>query len=204
AALEIDEKLKPLDKMLGKPFFDTILISSDKDHILYSDDERLRSLAKNEFGCDGVWTQLLLTELLEGNIITKTDYADSVINLIGLNYYYVSINKDVILEAANRSRWDYDRPLTDVLLRLKEGYSDDNSAVAVAVEFLYHLWMEPILETKKEKITFGILDVILENRGFGIVLSKLIQAINRQFYLLPLEKEKIFSVIRSWKKMHLI
>jgi len=43
--------------LIGKESFDTILVASDAGRLLFSDDQRLRAVAKQEFGVNGVWSQ---------------------------------------------------------------------------------------------------------------------------------------------------
>ena len=97
--------------MLGIESYEAVLISSQPGKMLYSDDERLRSLARGLHGTQGVWTQLLIMELLNEKVITKQRYAEATLKLINSNYNYTSINKDVLIEAARQASWKLEKPL---------------------------------------------------------------------------------------------
>ncbi|NTW26872.1 MAG: hypothetical protein HGA36_00950 [Candidatus Moranbacteria bacterium] len=199
-ALKLDKKEKKLRKMLGGSFFDTILIASEKaENILFSDDERLRSLANNEYGCNGIWTQLLLMDMIARKSISEETYAKATVGLVGLNYNYTSVSKESLAYAIVKSDWKYEGIFFAVLQKLKEGNTDGESAVKVIGEFLDQAWKN-VPKKKMEGIIFGIIEVLTEGRDRNIILSKLKLAVDESYSMKPLEKEAIFSYVRKWEK----
>lgn len=199
AALDLTSEQKKVSNMLGKSFFDTILICTKDNNILFSDDERLRSLATTEYEVEGVWSQLLLMDLLSREAINKDSYAKYVVRLVELNYYYTSINKDAILQAAKSSDWEFKGSLFSIIQKLKGNYSDENSSIKVIVEFMHSAWTE-IPEKNKEDIIFGSLDALIENRSKEIVLSKFVMAVKSYFQSNPLDREFILTLVRKYIK----
>ncbi len=202
AALVNVKENKKLKKLLGKSFLETALIASEKGNMLFSDDERLRSLAKIEYGVEGVWTQMLLMVLSGSGNISPEEYAKLTVRLVNLNYRYTSINKEAITQAALESDWKYEKSFFAILQKLKEGSSDEGSAVQVAVEFLsFVLHQNLVPKNQEEELVFNILNVLTEERDRNTVLSKFKSAIvENNPYLDPLGKEKVLATMRKWDK----
>ncbi len=165
AALKSSNEDKRTRKMLGGSFFDSMLIVSEKsDRILYSDDERFRSFASVERGCNGIWTQMLLMDMIARKLITTEDYAEATVGLVGLNYYYTSVNKESLVFAAEKSDWKYEGKFFAVMQKLREGSSDMDSAIAVVGEFLSFSWKK-IQKDKKEAL---VPDSVALNPSFEL------------------------------------
>jgi tetratricopeptide (TPR) repeat protein len=197
------EKKNQNEKLLGKESSDTILIAKESGRILYSDDERLRSFAKNSYDTPGVYTQLLMMEMLDKGVIAREKYAQCIIKLINSNYYHTGVSKDVILEAAKQSSWRITEPLTTMVNKLKGKGADLNSAVAVGSEVLREMWGKEeikISEDEKTEITKYLIDALIEDRSMPETLQRLKLEIDRLFIYDSVNKEKIKSSIRSWSK----
>ena len=141
---------KELEETIGKAFVDTILIASEPGRILYSDDERLRTLAKAEHNIDGVWTQVLLRNCVNNNLLEKERYCEIVIKLVCAHYYHTSINADILIEAAKQADWSPSEPYMTVVKVLRGGSADEDSALSVGTNFLFELWKQDIWKQQPE------------------------------------------------------
>lgn len=205
AALDINRARRyELEEMLGPSFIDTVLIATEPEYLLYSDDVRLRSFAKAEFNVDGVWTQPILIHCLDFNGLEKSKYNEMIVRLISSNYYYLSIDADVLIEAARRSNWIPSAPFTTVLKVMKANSSDEVSSLNVGTNFLYELWRQPILPQRRDYLILSLLDAITDGRNRRLVLDRLVSNVNRLFILLPLAARQIISLINTWKQMHIV
>lgn len=205
AALDIKRnKKQQLDQTMGQLFIDTILIASEPGNSLYSDDERLRSFAKSEFNVDGVWTQVLLMHCLNIKVLEKNKYNKMAIKLVNIHYYHTSIDADILVESAKQAKWVLSQPYTSVLQVLQGKSSNENSALIVATEFLYKLWVQSVLVQQRDCLTINLLDTIVVGRSRGIVLNKLISFVKKRFFLLPLAEREIISLINAWEKTHIM
>lgn len=202
-AIDRDERQKN-EELLGKESYESMLLAAVPGYALYSDDERLRSLAVNDHGCTpGFWTQLLLMEMLESKVITKEIYAKAVLKLLNSKYRYTSINREIIEEAANQSSWLVQEPLVGVLAQLKEGSADINSAAGVAAEFLLDVWdrdEQELPRVGKEDLTRHLAGVLVEDRSLIDALSQLKAEVTRVFKSNPEAREGVMSTIRAWAK----
>ncbi len=203
-ALSIDRDIrKKNEEILGRESYETILLAAQPGNLLYSDDERLRALARNDYNCTpGVWTQLLMMEMREKNVITKEAYAQAILKLLNSKYRHTSVSKEVMVEAAIQASWKIREPLTSVLAKLKEGDADTKSAAAVSAEFLLEIWNKEnaMSPEEKENMTSYLAGVLVENRSFTDVLFQLRAELARVFKSNSLEKEEVMSALRAWAK----
>ena len=197
------DRKQQIDRMFGSSFIDTILIASETGNLLYSDDERLRSFAKTEFNVDGVWTQILLMHCLNIKALERNKYSKMVIKLVSAHYHHTSIDADILIEAAEQAKWEPSQPYTTVLQILQGKSSNESSALIVTTEFLYKLWVQPILANQRDYLLLSLLDFITTERNRGVILDKLKYHIKRRFVLLPFAEKQILLVINIWKKMHI-
>lgn len=128
----------------------------------------------------------------------KDLYTKSIIKLINSNYFHISVNKDILAEAAAQSSWGIKFPFTNVLDRLREPNADLESSAAVMAEFLYNVWNHKadVLEERKKELTTKLISVLLENRSRTDALYVFNRNVERIFLLSPLIKEKILTLAR--------
>ncbi len=198
------EQREKLEKLLGKSFHDTVLLASETDKLLWSDESMLRLLAKKEYNADGIWTQIVLMKCQELNKLDDSTYQKTVIHLVLSNYRHTTINGDTLIEAARQSEWQLDLPLDQILRTLSGKYCGEDSAIGVAVNFFYQLWREPFMPYSNSTLIFAVLDAITEERDRRAVLAKFMQAINNKFYLLPFAIKEIEKTVRAWGDSHVM
>lgn len=194
-ARPLSEK-KDTEELLGKSFIDTISIAAEKEYILFTDDERLRSYAKSEYKIDGVWTQFVLMELLKKEVITMEEYADAVIKLVNSKYQHTSINKDIVFRAGEKAGWNMeDFSLSRVMLMLSEAYTDPKSAIIVMADLIVMMWLDLTKnKTEKEKILSKVLDVFIGQRDKISILPVLLAVV----YKSPMLDARMKAEIRDF------
>ena len=212
AALEMNQlRKRELDGLFQSLFVDTLLIASQPGYLLLSDDERLRSYAKENFGIDaginrhidGVWTQDVLEHCLNRNLLDKTEYDRMTIKLVCSHYYQTGFDADVLIEAAKQSAWNPSEPYSILVQTLGDQRTRFSSALNVAVDFLYKLWLEPILASQRDYLTLGLLGALTSGRETRPILNQLAEGIRRRFSLLPFAEQDILSLIQTYARTHL-
>jgi hypothetical protein len=198
------DRKKELEDLFGVASIDTVLVCRSDNKLLFSDDERLRTVVKNEFGVNGVWTQALLMHSLGKGQIDQEQYDDLVIKLVGLNYYYTSVSGKNLLHALKKADWKFDEPYKSSLKMLEPAFSDTNSAINVSVDFLYELSIQKIIIGDIDNIIFGLLDRITQERAVKETIVRLQKELGRKFYLLPLVLESINKTIKVWKETKIV
>ena len=211
-ALEMNQLRKQEFYDLFQPLFvDTILIASQPGYLLFSDDERLRSYAKTNFGIDagtdfhvdGVWTQVVLQHCVNRNLLDKVEYDKMTIKLVCSHYYHTTFDTDVLIEAARQSDWKPDEPYNTLVQTLGDQSGNLLSALNVAVDFLFELWIQPILVDQRKSLTFRLLDELTSGREIRAVLIALANRISNRSTLRHLAKQDILLAINTYAQTHL-
>ena len=201
---------RELDDIFQPFFIDTILIASQPGYLLLSDDERLRSYAKTNlnidagtnFHIDGVWTQVVLEHCVNRNLLDKAEYDKMTIKLVRFHYYHTDFDADVLIEAAKQSDWNPSEPYNILVQALGGQRANLPWALNVAVDFLFKLWLEPILPSQREYLTLGLLGELTSGRTTRAVLDRLADRIYERFTLHPLAEGRILSLIQAYAQTH--
>jgi len=204
-AIEINKTRKnQFDAVMGASFSDTILIASETGNVLFSDDEKLRLIAKNEFHVDGVWTQIILMYLASKNNIERNKYNEIIIKLASLNYYFIFIDASILIDAAKQSSWLYTFPFLKVINLLRGKISNNETALNVGVNFIYELWKLPILKRQKANLIYHLLDILSLERNRRWILKQIKRFIISKYRLLHFDQTELLQIIQSWEKIHVI
>ena len=192
-------------------FVDTILIASQPGYLLFSDDEILRSYAKTNFGIDagiscqvdGVWTQVVLQHCVNRNLLDKAEYNKMTIKLVCSRYYDTIFDTDVLIEAARQSDWNHAEPYNTLVQTFGDQRTNLLSALNMAVDFLFELWIQPILVDQRKSLTFRLLDELTSGRETRAVLIQLANRINNRSTLRHSAKQDILLAINTYAQTHL-
>lgn len=212
AALEINKLRKQeLDKALQPFFIDTLLIASQPGHLLFSDDERLRSYAKTNFNIDagtnfhidGVWTQIVLEHCVNKNFLDKFEYDEMTVKLVSAHYYQTDFDANLLIETVKQSNWDPSERYNILIQALGDQRTNALSALDLAVDFLFELWLQQILVHQRKSLTFSLLDALTSGRETRAVLIVLADHIRNKPTLNYLAKQDILLEIKAYAQTHL-
>ncbi len=205
-ALNINrEKRDQMIQAVGLSFADTILIASEKNLILYSDDFWFRVIVLNEHQIFGVWTQPLLLSMLDSGALEIDEYRKCVISLASLNYYHTSINAEIILEAARMANWGNNYPLTNVLAMISGERSDEKPALEVVSDFIRMLRREKLLAHQFASGIDIVLDAICTGReGRQHVLNRLRERVRAKLLLDEIGFIEFDKLLQSWVATHIL
>ena len=195
--------------MLQQHFLDTVLLASQPGHLLFSDDERLRHYAKTSlnsdaetnFQIDGVWTQVLLEHCVKQNCLDKTDYDEMTIKLVCSRYYHTQFDGNLLMEVAKRSNWQLSESYNSFVRALGEERMNLNSALDVAVDFLFTLWDESISFRQKEFLTLGLLTGLTYGRNAHPILNRLEYLIQNKHRLFLPAENSILRQMQSYRQI---
>ena len=201
-----------LDDLFQPSFIDSLLIASQPGYLLLSDDERLRSYANTNFSADagtdfhidGVWTQAVLKHCVNKQLLDKAEYDKMTLKLICSNYYHISFDGDVLIEAARQSDWNASEPYSIVVRTLGNQRTDLLMAMSASVDFLYRLWIEPIPRMQREYLTLQLFGGLTAGRSTREVLNTLASGIGERFTLNPLAERDIRRLIQIYAETRLV
>ena len=121
---------------------------------------------------------------------------------LGVRCRIDDFDADLLLEVAKRADWKLAEPYNSSVLALGEAQMNLNSALDVAVNFLFKLWEESILFRQKEFLTLGLLTGLTYGQNADTVLDKLTYLIqNKHTLFLPVESS-IRRRINAFKQIY--
>ena len=194
------EQKEKLEKIIGMPSLDTILICRKEGRMMLSDDERLRTVAKNDYGISGIWTQALLMDALAKGSLSQEEYDDFVVKLVSLNYYYTSVSGKNLFHALKKAEWKMQEPFIHTLKILEPRFSDVDSAVRVSVDFIYEILTHRGIVVDIDTAFFYLFDALTKERPMVEIVNLLQQELQRKLYLLPIDFVKVKRIIENWSK----
>ena len=110
--------------------------------------------------------------------------------------------RNLLIEAAKLSAWRPSEPYSTLVNTLGDQKTNLLSALNVAVDFLYKLWLEPIGRSQQEYLTLGLLGAFTSGRGTREILNSLAEGIRERFTLLPFAEQDILSLIQTYARTH--
>jgi tetratricopeptide (TPR) repeat protein len=199
-ALDINQnKRGELNKTIGSAFVDTVLIASEPNRILYSDDQWLRWYGKLEYGVRGTWTQAILKYCLTQNKISKPLYYQSIFKLISLGYSYTLIDSDILMESVRLHNWQVNPLYGSILNAFIQ--NDTEHVTHVVAGFLRQLYLESIiieLIDPRDMLVLELLKILTTRFPSGIFITELGKSIEDEFNLIPIHKKNLIDVINLW------
>ena len=121
---------------------------------------------------------------------------------LGIRCRIDDFDADLLLEVAKRADWKLAEPYNSSVLALGEAQMNLNSALDVAVNFLFKLWEESILFRQKEFLTLGLLTGLTYGQNADTVLGELIYLIqNKHTQFFPVENS-ILRQIRNFQQIY--
>ena len=209
-ALDIDTETRAqLNQCMGTAFVDTALIAGEPGRILYSDDQLLRSYANSDSGVAGVWTQTLLNYCFREKSINEPLYQKASVHLAILGYSHTVIEPNTLITAAQLTQWKPDLLYTSLLEKLDKRGDDLVFLVRFSMDFLYQLYLEPIvvesqLIDPRDALVCELLRVFTKrfsNHQFTTILKL---ALQKKFKFIPIQSQRVSNVIDIWLSQQLI
>ncbi len=197
------KRKEELDEIFGSEFIDSVLLASEQNHFLYSDDFLTRVVARNEFKVKGMWTQLLMMRLLKVQQMANDEYAKASAALVEADYDYTSVNEHVLMLIAEKMGWKPEGLFLKVIEIIKT--AEVNSLLRMAAGFLFELMHKTILTPMlKEGMIIGFLNAITQNqKDLDAFLKKLIALLSRRFSLSQALLQELLAIIAEWRTTQL-
>jgi len=192
-----------LDERFGSEFVDSILLASEPNRFLYSDDFITRIVARNEFKVKGIWTQLLMMRLLKLEQMNNAEYAKASAALVEADYDYTSVDEHVLMLIGEKMGWKPEGVFLKALEIIKT--AEINSLLRFATSFLFELMHKTILTPMlKEGMVIGFLEAITQKqKDIDAFLKQLFVLLNRRFNLSQALLQELTTIILQWRNTKL-
>lgn len=201
--LEEETKLEGLNVKLGISFIQSMLLAKQLNGIFLTDDYGLRMLSKNDYGIEGVCSQIFLQNLLFNNLIDKETYNKYIVQLLIYNYRHLAIDHHILFEAAKQSNWSPIYPFNAIIGILSGSDEAIYYTTRIAAEFIFGMWQQVISDEKRNALLFAVLENLTKGKNVSNVLKIFNTSLGIRFKLLPIALDEIQSLIQTWYDIHL-
>jgi tetratricopeptide (TPR) repeat protein len=119
AAIE-PEKREALEKFFGSYGAESMVLASNPDSVLWTDDLIQAQTSAQEFGSRRVWTQIVLGAFTDLGLLTTDEYAEATARLLGMEFVATQFDSLSLLAALKLATWSASkRPAAQVLKRFR-------------------------------------------------------------------------------------
>jgi len=193
------DKRESLEKLFGQYGAESMMLASNPDFVLWTDDLIQAQIAANEFGAKRAWTQLLLEQTAQVGQITDAERNRAVAALIGMEYTVTTFDSSILLSAVEMSdatpwRW----PLKQFIQVFQKAQGDLQGLLGIFVEFLTKLYREPYLPESRCKVVTAMLNALWRNVVLRLPLVRLRKASPQFFGLNPVGQTQFDQCFDQW------
>jgi len=190
---------EPLEKMFGQYGAESIMLASNPDSVLWTDDLIQAQIAANEFGAKRAWTQLVVEQTAQIGQITDAEKESATAALIGMEYTATSFDSSALLRAVDMSdAIPWRRPLKQFIEVFCKPNGDLQALLGIFVDFLAKLYREPHLPESRCKVATAILDALWRNVPLRLPLLRLRKASSQFFGLNPVGQAQFDQCFDQW------
>jgi tetratricopeptide (TPR) repeat protein len=145
------EEMKKACDVLGRLYYEPLLVAKSRGASYYADDAAMRVLAANSHGVTSFCTQALLRAAKEKKLLTDVEYEDAIIKLLRHNYHFVSESVTTLARLLESEAFQPSELAKTMLGRVAEPTVDRNTAVRVLSEFCFFVWRADLSKTKSNR-----------------------------------------------------
>jgi hypothetical protein len=198
AAVE-PEKRELLIKFFGSYGAESILLASDPDYVLWTDDLIQAQTAAQEFGTRRVWTQLVLGSLADAGLLTADEYSNASANLIGMEFAATHFDSSSMLAAFRLAGWSVEKgPAAQIVKIFTNQTADMQVLLRMYVEFTIRLYREPISPETRCLISQAFLDAFANKPQAMTLLGNLRSISSRVFGVNELGRVQFDACFDRW------
>ncbi len=196
----LDTPKQGIGNPLGRAALAAILLAKEQATLLCSDDFVLRTVAQNDWGVVGVWSQAVVMELLRSGNISRAEYHRATMGLVQRNYTFVRVKEQDFLWLLREEGMRVTPAFLSAMRVLEGPDCTEDSAVVVAGAFLRDVCLEPEVRRTRHLIIDACISALKRERQPSIVLSKLDTHVRRLMVMNPEGLSEIREAIALWKR----
>jgi tetratricopeptide (TPR) repeat protein len=192
-----------LIKFLGEYGTQAMIVATEPDAVLWTDDLTQGDLATSMFGVRRIWSQAFLEHSFRRGFLSAERYAETVAKLVGMRYQVVSFNNDVLLQAAKLAKY---QPSAWPFAQAVEAFSTPNAAIDQLLRIMLLFYIQLTGESVVSQGAGGMLAALLEALWKNPQARKPLLAIRknsgRLFGLNVVAEANFNAVFDEWIRQH--
>jgi tetratricopeptide (TPR) repeat protein len=181
AAVEASKR-EVLENLFGQYGAESLVLASDPDYVLWTDDLIQAQVSAQEFGVRRVWTQLLLGTLGDAGLISLEEYTDASARLVGMEFIATMFDASSLFAGFRLAEWvSHAPPAAQFVKIFADPQSNIQALFTIFVGFIQKLFQEPIARSDRCGATRSLLDGLGRRPDGVILLTSLRQSVARVF-----------------------
>jgi tetratricopeptide (TPR) repeat protein len=200
AALD-PSKREPLVELVGQYGAESIVLASNPDYVLWSDDLIQAQIAAKEYGVRRAWTQLVISQLADAGLLTFKERDRASAQLVGMEFVATLFDSSTILEAVELSDGKaWRRPLKEVVKVFDNSKGDIRSLLGIFADFITKLYRETLLPETRCSVVGAFLDALWKNLQARKILLEIRKSSSRFFGLNAVGETQFNECFDRWVK----
>ena len=193
------ERRDELIKILGRDCAESILLATQADRVLWTDDLATAALAQNKFGCYRIWTQFFFNHLLVKGLLDNNIVQDITVLLMQMGYYYTKPTIDTFMVAVEKSNNDIDQaPAFQVFNWFSDPTVNAQGQFYIAAGVIKKAWQDIHIDYISQHITIRILERLSQRPKGYFAIEALKDGIRQVFGLDVANAKKARDTIEGW------
>jgi len=200
AAIE-PEKREALEKFFGSYGAESMVLGSNPDSVLWTDDLIQAQTSAQEFGSRRVWTQIVLSAFADMGLLTADEYAEATAQLLGMEFVATQFDSLSLLAVFRLASWSAaKRPAAQVLKTFSDPTTDVRALFRIFVEFTIRIYKEPLSPDTRCSVTSIFLDIFSNRPGGMQLLTSFRHSSNALFNINAVGREQFDECFDRWSK----
>src|SRR6266571_866926 len=196
------EKREPLEKFFGSYGAESMILASNPDSVLWTDDLIQAQTSAQEFGSRRVWTQIVLGALADLGLLTPEEYGEATARLLGMEFVATQFDSSSLISAFSLASWSASkRPAAQVLKTFSNPAADLKPLFKIFVEFTIRLYREAITPETRCSITSNFLDIFSSRLGGMPLLTALRRSSNAVFGIYAVGRNQFDECFDRWNRL---
>lgn len=189
------DKRQPLIEVIGQANAGTLVLASQENAILWTDDLALACIGNSELGCNRIWTQVVI------NLLDEIKKSELSLRLYSYGYAFTKIGIEDLKLALEKSKWQVgNSPLKEVMAIFSGNNITIESIAPLLGNFIKYIWQNAT-EFTAQQITIETLNE-LSKRDSGIILIKAMP-VNEIFTVDCINANKVKNLIDGWLRLRI-
>lgn len=194
------EKYDKYRDIVGDGATASIIVASELDALLYSDDLGLSSIARDEWEVDSIWSQTVLSNMRKRGLLSGEEYQEGIRKLLAGNYHFVAFTIDDIKWIVRKNNWSITKEVMRVMRYLEGPDCDEGWAIEAISELIKHSYLEAAHSHQTDLFLDYALRVLTTGRRVRQVLPKVKVRVAVKLDLAPLHLESALHSINLWER----